>query len=149
MNSSNDDGSCNNGSRSSNNNNSNTNNNGWLLGFSLSPQLNNSSSSSNNMGQVCSEPHQTPTSACSPTSLPTTNSFLSAHHFHQLINNHNQNNHIYYYNGVDAQDIRQNGSSNSSGLLYSHPFPLMPLKSDGSLCIPQGTLLITLSLISR
>lgn len=135
MSSSNDDGSCNN----SNSNNNNTNNNGWLLGFSLSPQLNNNNNN-NDMGQVSSEPHQTPTSACSPTSLPTTNSFVSAHHFHQLINNHNQNNnHIYYYNGADAQDVQQHGGgSGSSGLLYSHPFPLMPLKSDGSLCIPQG-----------
>ncbi|KAL2906491.1 AP2-like ethylene-responsive transcription factor ANT [Bienertia sinuspersici] len=127
----NDDGSC---------NNNNNNNNGWLLGFSLNPQINNLSQQ--HVGVSSESQHHTPT-----TTSATLNTLFppnSHHHFHQ-------NNNIYsnYYGGSQTQ-LHHNQTNhhphhhqhqhnhNDNALLYSHPFSLMPLKSDGSLCLPQG-----------
>ncbi|KMT09874.1 hypothetical protein BVRB_6g128480 [Beta vulgaris subsp. vulgaris] len=136
------------------------NNNGWLLGFSLSPQINNLNQQQHQQHQQHqqqqqqhqqhqqhvsqeSHHHQTPTTTSSvSTSLATLNSFFPSHHnFHQQ-NNNNIYNH--YYGGsattsVEETEVVHNHDSNhNSSFLYSHPFSLMPLKSDGSLCLPQG-----------
>jgi len=109
---SNDDGNCIN-----NNNNNNINR---FLGFSLSPELN----SNNNMDQQVSS-HQT----CPLTSSTPNSSFFTSPQFHLQ----NSNTQSYYYGGSQLD-------TSHHGLLSSHlPISLMPLKSDGSLCIPQGT----------
>ncbi|KAH9603420.1 hypothetical protein KSS87_011055 [Heliosperma pusillum] len=143
----NDDGSCNNSNGNSDNN--------WLLGFSLSPSF-------NNMNQQQQQQQQQSTTPCSSTSLATsnTNYFSSHDHFHQLNNpSNNQNNNInyanYYGNSVEANQVQHgsttnhhhnnnnnnNNNNDNNGFFYSLPFPLMPLKSDGSLCFPQGMVL--------
>lgn len=121
---SNGDGNCINNNSSSSNSSMN-NDNGWFLGFSLSPQFNNSNNnnSSNNMDQQVSS-HQT----CTFTSSTPNSGFFHSPQFH-LQNNTAQN---YYYGGSQLDATHH-------GLLSSHlPFSLMPLKSDGSLCIAQG-----------
>nr|UTS53996.1 AP2-like ethylene-responsive transcription factor ANT [Haloxylon ammodendron] len=143
--------------RNDDNNCNNSNNNGWLLGFSLSPQINNLSQQHNHHQQqqqhqqhvVCSDSlHQTTTPTTTSASLPTSslatlNTLFSDthHHFHQ-------NNNIYStnYYGESETELHNNGSNHNmnnnnhhhNALLYSHNYSLMPLKSDGSLCIPQG-----------
>ncbi|GAB2282730.1 hypothetical protein Dimus_017269 [Dionaea muscipula] len=109
-----------------NDENSRSSNNGWL-GFSLSPHSLNmeASSASHHQSQTHCSPNANPSTAALPTS-----SFFKSH---ALLNYSNTSAGLYY--GVEAE----NGSS------YYSMMPVMPLKSDGTLCIMQGTTLPTSS----
>ncbi|KAK9670223.1 hypothetical protein RND81_13G187400 [Saponaria officinalis] len=143
----NDDVSCNN-----NNNNNNGSDNNWLLGFSLSPNFNNM----NQQQQQQNQQQQQITNPCTSTTLATTNTnfFTSNNHFqlNNTSNNQNNNNNnidfAHYYGGsvethhqVVQNGNNNNNNNNNNGMLYSLPFPIMPLKSDGSLCFPHGIVL--------
>ncbi|XP_074295242.1 AP2-like ethylene-responsive transcription factor ANT [Silene latifolia] len=126
-----------------NNNNGGSDNN-WLLGFSLSPNFNNM----NQQQQQQIQNHTPSSTPCSSTSLATSNS-----NYANYYGNNNQNNNInyatYYGNSVEANEVQHGSNStnhhsnnnDNNGFFYSLPFPLMPLKSDGSLCFPQGMVL--------
>ncbi|XP_024975140.1 AP2-like ethylene-responsive transcription factor ANT [Cynara cardunculus var. scolymus] len=100
----------NNGNNGNNDNNKNSNN--WL-GFSLSPHMNTSSTTSTMEGSPPSDAATQPSS-----SNPTTYFNLPSHFNYPNI----------YCSGVESE--------NASGL-YS-AFPIMPLKSDGSLCLMEA-----------
>lgn len=107
----------------SNSNNNNNNNNNWL-GFSLSPQM--------KMGLVPHDPqhhHHTQTRSSSSPSSSAAISGVSCAVPSNFFNS--SSNHLNYgiCYGVD-------GDQNLG--LYSHQLPVMPLKSDGSLCIMEA-----------
>lgn len=102
----------------SNDDNYNCNNNNWL-GFSLSPQM-------NKMEGAADHPQTLPCSSAVPSSVPLSFSHPPSHHFN--------------YPGIYC------GMEGDNAAFYP-PVTVMPLKSDGSLCImeamnrsqPQGT----------
>ncbi|KAJ9564181.1 hypothetical protein OSB04_000147 [Centaurea solstitialis] len=106
----------NNGNNDNNDNNKNSNNNNWL-GFSLSPHMNTSSTNSTMVGG--SPPSDAAANTQPSSSNPTTYFSLPSHFNYQNI----------YCSGVEGE--------NGSGL-YSNNFPIMPLKSDGSLCLMEA-----------
>ncbi|XP_021714495.1 AP2-like ethylene-responsive transcription factor ANT [Chenopodium quinoa] len=129
------------GSSCNPNNTTNNNNNGWLLGFSLSPQMNNMTQQHHQQQQQ----HQNPSSTSSvSSSLATLNSLFPSHQLYQPNNNNIYTGNYYGGENSDLHQLHDNNNNHSSNhhhnhnLLYSHPFSLMPLKSDGSLCLPQG-----------
>ncbi|GAB4849123.1 hypothetical protein Ancab_003931 [Ancistrocladus abbreviatus] len=92
------------------------NNSGWL-GFSLSPHSMNLEAAS-----ASDHPH-TPSNSNASTALPTTAFFNSP-----ALLNYNTSSSLYY--GVQSEN----------GTFFSPTLPVMPLKSDGSICILQGML---------
>ncbi|CAO2830437.1 unnamed protein product [Amaranthus hypochondriacus] len=106
----------------------NVNNNGWLLGFSLSPQQQQQQQSNVSSGSH----HQTSTTTSSLNDATLNTLFPNSH-------NHEFHHNIYanYYGG-SSLDNQSTNHHLTNAFLYSHPFSLMPLKSDGSLSIPQG-----------
>lgn len=96
-------------------NDDNKNNNNWL-GFSLSPHMNTTTTTSTMEGAPPSEASHHPSSSSS--SNPTSYFNLPSHFNYPNI----------YCHGVEGE----NGSGLYSG------FPIMPLKSDGSLCLMEA-----------
>ncbi|KAL4568804.1 hypothetical protein LXL04_024420 [Taraxacum kok-saghyz] len=102
-----------------NNNNDdekNSQNNNWL-GFSLSPHMNTTTTTTTTTATSSMEGSNATHHPCSSSSNPTTYFNLPSHFNYPNI----------YCHGVDGE----NGSGLHSG------FPIMPLKSDGSLCLME------------
>nr|XP_043607351.1 AP2-like ethylene-responsive transcription factor ANT [Erigeron canadensis] len=101
----------NNDNNNGNNNNDKNNNNNWL-GFSLSPHMNTNTSRNSQM-------EGSPPPPCSNSTSNPINYFNLPSHFN--------------YSNIYGVESDQNGNNG----IYS-AFPIMPLKSDGSLCLMEA-----------